>query len=95
MPRPHPIEFRRRAVQLARAGDQPIGEIAKDLGISESCLRNWMRRDQIETGDRAGLTADERAELVASRRRIRVLETENEILKRAAAFFAKENVLPK
>jgi transposase len=95
MPRPHPIEFRRRAVQLARAGDQPIGEIAKDLGISESCLRNWMRRDQIEAGDRAGLTADERAELVASRRRIRVLETENEILKRAAAFFAKENVLPK
>jgi transposase len=95
MPRPHPIEFRRRAVQLARAGDQPIGEIAKDLGISESCLRNWMRRDQIETGDRAGLTADERAELVASRRRIRVLETENEILKRAAAFLAKENVLPK
>jgi transposase-like protein len=82
-------------VQLARAGDQPIGQIAKDLGISESCLRNWMRRDQIETGDRAGLTADERAELVASRRRIRVLETENEILKRAAAFFAKENVLPK
>lgn len=95
MPRPHPIEFRRRAVQLARAGNQPIGQIARDLGISESCLRNWMRRDQIETGDRAGLTADERAELVASRRRIRVLETENEILKRAAAFFAKENVLPK
>ena len=54
-----------------------------------------MRLDEIETGDRDGLTADERAELVAARRRIRVLETENEILKRAAAFFAKENVLPK
>ena len=95
MPRPHPQEFRRRAVQLARAGDQPLGQIAKDLGISESCLRRWMKLDEIETGDRDGLTADERAELVASRRRIRVLETEVEILKRAAAFFAKENVLPK
>ena len=95
MQRPHPQEFRRRAVQLARAGDQPVGQIAKDLGISESCLRRWMKLDEIETGDRDGLTADERAELVASRRRIRVLETENEILKRAAAFFAKENVLPK
>ena len=95
MPRPHPIEFRQRAVQLGRAGDHPIGQIAKDLGISESCLRNWMRLDQIETGNREGLTAAERAELVASRRRIRVLETENEILKRAAAYFAKENVLPK
>lgn len=95
MPRPHPEEFRRRAVQLARTGDQSLGQIARDLGISESCLRNWMRKDEIETGDRDGLTAAERQELVASRRRIRVLETENEILKRAAAFFAKENVLPK
>lgn len=69
--------------------------IAKDLGISESCLRNWVKADQIETGDREGLSADERAELVALRRRNRVLETEVEILKRAAAFFAKENVLPK
>jgi len=95
MPRPHPPEFRRRAVQLARSGEQPIATIAADLGISESCLRNWLKRDQIETGEREGLTEAERAELVALRRRNRVLETENEILKRAAAFFAKENVLPK
>ncbi|MGZ7040026.1 MAG: transposase [Thermoanaerobaculia bacterium] len=95
MPRPHPLEFRRRAVQLARSGEQSINQIAADLGISRSCLRRWIALDQIETGDREGLTADERAELVALRRRTRVLETENEILKRAAAFFAKENVLPK
>lgn len=95
MPRPHPQEFRRRAVQLAREGEQPVDQIAKDLGISGSCLRNWMRQDQIETGDREGLTAAERAELVALRRRNRTLETEIEILKRAAAFFARENVLPK
>ena len=95
MPRPHPREFRRRAMQLARAGEEPLGQIARDLGISESCLRNWVRTDEIEAGDREGLTEAERAELVAARPRIRVLETENEILKRAAAFFAKENVLPK
>ncbi len=59
MPRPHPPEFRRRAVQLARTGDQPVALIAKDLGISESCLRNWVKRDQIETGDREGLTEAE------------------------------------
>lgn len=95
MPRPHPEEFRRRAVQLARAGDSPVQQVAKDLGISESCLRRWMKLDEIESGDRPGLTAAERKELVALRRRNRVLEMENEILKRAAAFFAKENVLPK
>jgi transposase len=95
VPRPHPPEFRRRAVQLARAGDQPIALIATDLGISESCLRNWVKRDEVETGDREGLTEAERRELVELRRRNRVLETEVEILKRAAAYFAKEGVLPK
>lgn len=95
MPAPHPPEFRRRAVQLARAGDQPIAQIAHDLGISESCLRNWVKRDQVETGDREGLTEAERRELVELRRRNRVLETEIEILKRAAAYFAREGVLPK
>jgi transposase-like protein len=82
-------------VQLARAGEQPIAVTAKDLGISESGLRRWLALDEIETGDREGLTSAERKELVDLRRRNRVLETENEILKRAAAFFAKENVLPK
>ncbi|HJQ86118.1 MAG TPA: helix-turn-helix domain-containing protein, partial [Propionibacteriaceae bacterium] len=62
MPRPHPPEFRRRAVQLARAGEQPIRLIAKDLGISESCLRNWLKRHQIESGEREGLTEAERSE---------------------------------
>lgn len=95
MPRAHPPEFRRRAVELVRSGKVSMSQAAKDLGISRSCLRNWIARDEIETGDREGLTADERAELVALRRRARVLEVENEILKRAAAFFAKENVLPK
>ena len=95
MPRPHPPEFRQRAVELARLGEQPIAALASDLGISESCLRRWMAIADVDDGRRPGLTSDEKAELVALRRKNRVLELENEILKRAAAYFAKENVLPK
>ena len=95
MPRPHPPEFRRRAVELARERAKPISEIAKDLGISESCLRRWMDIADVDAGRKEGLTTAERAELVELRRKLRVAEMEVEILKRAAAFFAKENVLPK
>ncbi len=96
MPAPHPPEFRRRAVDLARGGDQPVAAIAKDLGISESCLRNWVAQTDADDGkDTARLTSNERAELAELRKDKRRLEVENEILKRAAAYFARENVLPK
>lgn len=95
MPRPHPPEFRRRAVELARLRDKPVAQIAEDLGISDSCLRNWMAQADIEEGRREGLTSRERDELVELRREARTLKLENEILKRAAAYFARENVLPK
>jgi transposase len=95
MPRPHPAEFRQRAVELARLREKPIAKIAEDLGISESCLRSWMVQADINDGRREGLTSDERAELVRLRREKRVLEMEVEILKRASAYFARENVLPK
>jgi transposase-like protein len=95
MPAPKPPEFRRRAVELARLRERPIADIARDLGISESCLRRWMAQADVDEGHRPGLSTDERAELVRLRREKRVLEMENEILKRAAAFFARENVLPK
>ena len=95
MPRPHPPEFRQRAVELARLREKPIGQIAKDLGISESCLRGWMTKADVEDGQRPGVTKDEHAELIQLRRELRVAKMEVEILKRAAAFFAKENVLPK
>jgi transposase-like protein len=95
MPRPHPPEFRQRAVELARLGDKPVAQIATDLGISDSCLRNWLRQADIDEGRRDGLTTVERDELVALRREARTLKVENEILKRAAAYFARENVLPK
>jgi transposase len=90
MPAPHPPEFRRRAVELARQKTAPVAQIAKDLGISESCLRNWMARADIEEGKKEGLTSSERKELAQLRRDKRRLETENEILRRAAALFAKE-----
>jgi transposase len=95
MPAAKPPEFRRRAVDLVRRGEQSVSQIAKDLGISESCLRRWVAVDDVDTGRREGTSSDERRELVELRRRNRVLEMENEILKRASAYFARENVLPK
>jgi transposase-like protein len=96
MPAPHPPEFRQRAVELARQGTTPVSKIAKDLGISDSCLRNWMHQaDADENGGGEQLSSSDKKELGALRRRNQLLEQENEILKRAAAYFARENVLPK
>ena len=96
MPRPHPPEFRQRAIELARLRDKPIARIAEDLGISESCLRAWMHQADVDEGRKAGLSSDERAELVELRRELRTTKMENEILKRAAAYFAKASgTLPK
>lgn len=95
MPAPYPEEFRRRAVELVRAGQKSIGQIAKDLNIAESGLRRWASLAEVEEGVKPGLTRDERKELAELRRRNRQLEIEVEILKRAAAYFAKENVIPK
>ena len=97
MPRPYPQEFREDVIRVARnrgPGVQ-LKTIAADFGISESCLRRWMDRDDVDAGRKEGLTSAERRELVELRRRNRVLEMENEILKRASAYFARENVLPK
>ncbi len=95
MPAARPEEFRRRAVELARQRDKPIAAIARDLGLAESGLRRWMAQADNDEGRREGLSSDERKELVALRRQKRVLEMEVEILKRASAYFARENILPK
>lgn len=95
MPAAHPPEFRRRAVELVRLGGKPVTEIARDLGISYSCLRNWVRQADIDQGVKAGLSSDERAELLRLRRENRIQAMEIEILKRASALFARDNVLPK
>jgi transposase-like protein len=100
MPAPHPPEFRRRAVELALEVDEDgsrkhsIAQLARDLKISESCLRNWIAAEEVETGERPGLTKNEREELVRLRRENRALRMERDLLSRAAAFFAQENVLP-
>jgi transposase-like protein len=96
MPVPFPPEFRQRAVELATTSDKPLGEVATDLGISRSCLQNWLRQQKADTtDDSTQLTSAEKSELTELRRRTKQLEVENEILKRAAAYFARENVLPK
>lgn len=95
MPAPHPPEFRRRAVDLAREGSRPIAQLAKELGVSESGLRKWVSQAEIDEGHRQGLSTADREELVKLRRENRVLRMERDLLSRAAAFFAHENVLPK
>ena len=95
MPAPQPPEFRRRAVELARLREQPIAQIAKDLGISESCLRRWMDQADVDAGRKEGLSSTESGPSWSSCAANRVLEMEIEILKRASAYFARENVLPK
>ena len=87
---PYPVEFREEAVRLVRSSGRPVKEIAADLGVSEQTLRNWVFAAQVDAGEREGLTGDERAELAALRRKVKVLEQEREILKKAAAWFAKE-----
>lgn len=95
MPAPHPPEFRRRAVELARERTKPVAELAKDLRISESCLRNWMAQADVDdNGSETQLASAEKEELTQLRRDKRRLELEVDILKRAAAYFARENVLP-
>ncbi|SDU87316.1 Transposase and inactivated derivatives [Microlunatus sagamiharensis] len=92
MPRPHPQEFRDDVVAVARRGDAPLAQVAKDFGISESCLRNWLRRADVDDGHRPGTTSQESAEIRDLRRRLRLVEQENEVLRRAAAYLSQANL---
>ncbi len=93
MPRPYPKEFREGAVTLARQGERPVSAIAKELGIAESCLRNWLKQDQVDRRVRDdGATSAEREELRRLRRENARLREEREILRKAAAFFAREEI---
>jgi transposase len=95
MPAAKPPEFRRRAVERARRRDKPVAQIAADLAISESWRRRGGGQLDIEEGRKEGLSCAEREELVRLRNELRVARMEVKILKRASAFFARENVFPK
>jgi transposase len=93
-PKPYPEEFRKDVVRVARNREpgQHLKQIAADFGISESCLTNWMKTADVEDGIKPGSTAAENADLRAARKRIRLLEQENEVLRRAAAYLSQANL---
>jgi transposase len=88
--RPYPLEYRERIIELARAGRSP-GSLAREFEPSAQCIRNWVRQADRDAGRRSdGLTTEDRTELQRLRRENRTLREEREILKKAAAWFARE-----
>jgi transposase len=87
---PSPPEFKAEIVELCRQGDRSIGQVAKDFDLGETAVRAWVHQAETDDGERAGLTTEERAELIRLRRENRRLQMDVDLLKRATAFFAKE-----
>jgi len=94
MPKPYPREFRDDVVAVGRRREDgvTIKQIATDFGISETCLQNWMRQADVEDGNRPGTTLTESVELRELRKRNRLLEQENEVLRKAAAYLSQANL---
>jgi transposase len=94
VPKPYPREFREDVVRVARDREpgQTLKQIAADFGIAESCLTNWLRAADVEDGVKPGTTAAENAELREAKKRIRLMEQENEVLRRAAAYLSQANL---
>jgi len=88
---PYPPEFKEEAVRLMRSSGKPLAQISRDLDVAEQTLRNWRKQEEIDEGEREGLSTDEREELGRLKRRVRVLEQEKEVLRKATAFFARED----
>lgn len=95
MARRYPREFKAAVVRVARQGDAPLSQIARDFGVSEASLHNWLRAADVEDGKRAGMTREESAELHEVKKRLRLLEQENEVLRKAAAYLSQGNIRPK
>ena len=92
MPKPYPVEFRHDVVAVAHKGEAPLSQIAKDFGISESCLANWLKKADGEDGHRPGVTEKQSVEVRELKKRNRLLEQENEVLRRAAAYLSQANL---
>ncbi len=94
VPKPYPKEFREDVVRVARNRDPGtlLKQIAADFGISESCLNGWVRAADVEDGHKPGVTGVEHAENRELKKRIRLLEQENEVLRRAAAYLSQANL---
>ena len=88
--RPYPAEFRERAVELVKSSGRRCSEVARELGMCDSTLQYWVRQGEIDAGQREGLTTEERGELLELRRENRRLREDNEFLKKATAYFARE-----
>jgi len=88
--RPYPPEFKREAVELYRRSGRSLQVVAGELGVAVESLRSWNKRHEIDVGEREGLTTPEREELRELRRKLLRVEQERDLLKRAAAFFARE-----
>lgn len=85
----YPLEFRRDVVSVARRHEAPLFRIAKDFGISEGCLHRWIKQAEIDDGLRPGLTQAEAQEMRELKKRNRLLEQENEVLRRAAIYLGQ------
>ena len=83
-------EFKAEIVERCRAGDRTIGQVARDFDLTETAVRAWVHQAEVDAGERDGLSTEERAELTQLRRENRRLREDNETLKRATAFFARE-----
>ncbi|MQY32048.1 IS3 family transposase ISBli35 [Nocardia sp. RB56] len=94
MAKPYPREFRDDVVRVARNRDDGVTleQIAADFGVHPMTLSKWMRQTDVDDGVKPGKTTGESAELREARRRIRLLEQENEVLKKAAAYLAQANL---
>ena len=94
MPKPYPREFREDVVRVARNREDGVTleQVAKDFGVHPMTLNKWLRQDRIDTGEQAGTTTSESAALREANRRIRLLEQENEVLRRAAAYLSQANL---
>ena len=94
MSKPYPVEFRRDVVAVARKREAPLSQIAKDFGIFDACLHNWLKKADLQEGITPGVMEKDAAALLEAKKRIRLLEQEAEVMRWAVAYLSRD-VIPK